>query len=87
MKIYKDKTLSEQAFVLEEVVFIECMLKNCDLFYSGGDFEFVNLKMENCRFHWKGAAKSSALLFQTIGMLREQSQVPPQISMSSQKPN
>ncbi len=87
MKIYKDKTMSEQTFVLEESVFIECTLRNCDLFYSGGDFEFVNLKMDNCRFHWREAAKSSLLLFQTIGMLREQSQLPPQVSMSSQKLN
>ena len=86
MKIYKDKNLTEQVFVLEESVFNDCLLKDCDLFYSGGDFEFVNLKLDNCRFHWQGAAKSCALLFQTIGMFREQSKVPPQVSMSSQKP-
>ncbi len=85
--IYEDKNFSDQTFVLEECVFNNCTLKNCDLFYSGGDFEFVNLKAENCRFHWRGGAKNTALLFQTIGMLREPSQIPPQVKMTSQKPN
>lgn len=87
MRIYEDKTMSDQTFILEENVFLNCTLKNCDVFYSGGDFEFVNLKLDNTRFHFRGAAKNTQMLFQTIGLLKEPSQVPSQISMSSQKAN
>ena len=85
MKIFRDKTLSDQTFVLEETVFIDCTLRNCDLFYSGGDFEFVNLKLDNSRFHFREAAKYTAMLFQTLGMMREPSKIPAQVTMSSQK--
>ena len=49
MKIYKDKKISEQTFELEEVALHDCQLKDCDIFYSGGDFELVNTTMDNCR--------------------------------------
>ena len=87
MKIYQDKSISDQIFVLEENVFMNCTLKNCDVFYSGGDFEFVNLKLDNTRMHFRGAAKSALQLANTLGMLREPSQVPAQVTMTSQKPN
>jgi hypothetical protein len=87
MKIYKDKVMSEQTFVLEESAFVDCTLKNCDVFYSGGDFEFVNLKLDNTRFHFRGAAKQTQILFQTLGMIPGASQVSSQAGMTSQKPN
>jgi hypothetical protein len=87
MRIYEDKSLSDQSFVLEESVFMRCTLKNCDLFYSGGDFEFVELKLDNCRFHFRGPAKNTQMLCLTLGMLRDPSQLPKQVTMSSQKPN
>ena len=87
MKIYEDKTMTEQTLILEEVVLIRCVLKNCDLFYSGGDFEFVELRLENCRFHFRGPAKNTQMLSQLLGMLRPPSQIPPQGTLSSPKPN
>ena len=35
IKVFEDKTLNDQSFILDEVVFIRCRLKNCDLFYCG----------------------------------------------------
>jgi len=87
MKIYEDKNLSDQTFVLEESVFIRCSLKNCDLFYSGGDVEFVELRLDNCRFHFRGPAKNTQMLYQLLGMLRDPSQIPAPAMMSSPKPN
>jgi hypothetical protein len=86
MKIYRDKSISEQTFVLEEVAFFDCTLKDCDIFYSGGDFEFVNLKLDNTRFHFHGAAKQTQILFQSLGMIPGASRVSSQAGMSSQKP-
>jgi hypothetical protein len=87
MRIYEDKNMTDQTFVLEESVFMRCVLKNCDLFYSGGDFEFVELKLDNCRFHFRGPAKNAQMLYMTLGMLRDPSQLPPQGTMTSQRPN
>jgi hypothetical protein len=86
MKIYKEKNMSEQTFVLEEVSFYECSLKDCDLFYSGGDFEMVNTKMDNCRMHFRGAAKNTVGLMQMLRMLPGPIQLPPQTS-SQAAPN
>ena len=83
--VFEDKTLSNQSFILDDVVFIRCRLKNCDLFYSGGDYEWVETSMENCRFHWRRAAKNSFALFQALQVM---SQVPiPKPPSSTQKPN
>jgi hypothetical protein len=87
VKIYQDKNISDQTFVLEEVVFVNCVLKNCDLFYSGGDFEFLNLKADGCRFHFPGPAKSTQILLQSFGMLSDKLQPLTAASMSSQIPN
>lgn len=76
ISVYEDKTLSDQSFILDEVVFIRCRLKNCDLFYSGGDYEWVDTAMENCRFHWRGAAKNSVALFQQLQLMNQQANKP-----------
>lgn len=87
MKIYKDKTMSEQTFVIEETAFYDCTLKDCDLFYSGGDFEMVTVKLDNCRIHFRGAAKNTQQLMMTVGMLKNLLQLPPQSTTSSNKAN
>lgn len=86
IKVYEDKTLNDQSFSLDEVVFIRCRLKNCDLFYAGGDYEWVETSMENCRFHWRGAAKNSFALFQSLqGAARQP--MAPKPPTSTQAPN
>jgi hypothetical protein len=69
MEIYRGQTFEGKSFVLEEVAFINCKLADCDLFYSGGDFDWTNSNFDNCRFHWRGAAKNSLALLQSIGMI------------------
>lgn len=71
MQAFKDKTFENQSFVIEEVYFENCVLRNCDLFYSGGDFEWVNASFDNCRFHFRGAAKNTQTLFQSMGLLKQ----------------
>jgi hypothetical protein len=82
MQIFKDQAFEDRSFVLEEVCFINCVVKNCDFFYSGGDFEWINTTFEACRFHWRGSAKNALALFQALGMLKEQAP-PPQVTKSS----
>jgi len=87
VKIHKDKNISDQTFVLEENVFIDCTLKNCDLFYSGGDVEIVNLKLDNTRIHFQGAAKNMIGLMQTLRMIPGPIQLSPQVQSAPTKPN
>jgi hypothetical protein len=70
MTKYEGKTLAKAVFVVEDCCFLNCELKDCDLFYSGGDFDFVNLKMNDCRWHFRGPALKTIQLQQMIGMMK-----------------
>jgi hypothetical protein len=87
MRVYEDKKLSDQSFVVEEVVFIRCHLKNCDLFYSGGDFEWAETQFENCRFRWRGPSKNTLAMLQGLGLLKApapgQPQIPPTVGQKA----
>jgi hypothetical protein len=76
MQVHRDKTFANQSFQLEEASFINCQLRDCDLFYSGGDYDWQETRFVNCRFHWRGPAKGTVILLQTIGALRP-AQMPP----------
>jgi hypothetical protein len=69
METYRNQSLQTKSFILEEVAFIDCVLNNCDLYYSGGEFDWANTTFENCRFHWRGAAKNTLALLQLTGMM------------------
>jgi hypothetical protein len=88
METFRNQAFEGKSFILDQVVFVNCALRNCDLFYAGGDFEWVNTRFEDCRFHWRGAARNTLALLQVIGMLpppaQPQAVIPPP---SSQKLN
>lgn len=67
---YQGKTFKDGAFELEECFFLNCVLVECDLFYSGGDFEMVSTRIENCRWHPRGPAAKTMQLLQMAGMLK-----------------
>jgi hypothetical protein len=70
VKAYREKNISNESFVLEEAVFFNCTLKNCDLFYSGGDFQVVETKLDGCRIHLRGSARNTQTMMMTLGMLK-----------------
>ncbi len=88
METIREQKFAGRSFVLDEVVFINCLLKDCDFYYSGGDFEWANTTFEACRFHWRGPAKNTMALLQSIGLLKAPSQEPPQVpATTAGKPN
>jgi hypothetical protein len=68
METYRNQNFQGNSFILENVVFLKCKLSDCDLYYSGGDFEWTETFFENCRFHWRGSAKNTLALLQAMGM-------------------
>ena len=80
---YEGKELTKAVFVMEDCYFANCVLTDCDLFYSGGDVEFENLKMDNCRWHFRGPAQKTFQILQNIGMLKIGQTPPPQVMVST----
>ena len=76
MTVHEGDTIIAATLVLEEHIFINCKLKNCRLYYSGGTFEWINTTFENCAWGFRDAAGSTIRLALTIGMLK-QGQAPP----------
>lgn len=67
---HEGKQYKNGAFEMEECYFVNCTLTECDLFYSGGDFEMVNTQIVNCRWHPRGAAAKTMQMLQMAGMLK-----------------
>jgi hypothetical protein len=88
MQSFKGQNFESRVFDMDETVFFNCKLKDCDLYYSGGDFEWTQTSFENCRWHWRGAAKNMVILAQLIGMIPLQVGALPAIPTSgATKPN
>lgn len=72
METYRKQTLQGKSFILEEVAFLECKLIDCDLYYSGGEFDFPQTSLENCRIHFREAAKNTAALMHLLQTMGQQ---------------
>ena len=84
METYRNQNFQGKDFILEEVAFVKCSLTDCDLYYSGGDFDWIETRFDGCRFHWRGPAKNTVAMLQGMGALKPP-QMLPQSSM--QTPN
>ena len=84
---YENQQFKNKTFVIEESYFVNCVLSECDLFYSGGDTEWVNTTFQNCRWHWKGPAGMTVRLMQLLGMLKEPTTIPADVEKLSSKLN
>ena len=71
MKIYKNRTIAKEAIVLEEVCLIDVTLSDCDVFYSGGDTDYQNLKLDNA-LPFSRAAQKTMQTLASFGMLNMQ---------------
>ena len=71
------RTFEGQVFRLEESAFIECTLKNCVIYYSGGSFDFEKTNFENCQWKFQNQAGNTMQLLALIGLLRQSQTLPP----------
>ena len=87
MQTIRGQSFTGSTFILDDVVFLDCKLKDCDLYYSGGDHEWVNTSFENCRFHWRGPAKTTVALLSVLGLLATPKGPPAVPTSAGGKPN
>ena len=66
---YEGQTFAGKVFKLEECWFVNCVLRDCTIFYSGGSYEFENTKFEACQWKFQDEAQRTVLLNQ-IGLLK-----------------
>jgi len=73
---YEGRTFTNQVFQLEECWFINCVLRECTIFYGGGSYDLQNATFDNCHWRFQGAANQTFQLLTQIGLLRA-GQTPP----------
>lgn len=76
---YEGKTFENQVFKLEECWFVNCVLRRCVIFYSGGPYELLNATFDNCQWKFQGPANQTFQLLTQIGVLKPGQAPPPQI--------
>jgi hypothetical protein len=84
---YQGRTLEGQTFLLEECWFVNCVLRECRIFYRGGAYIFENTRFENCQWSFQNEAAQTVQLLSLIGLLQP-GQIPPaQIQATGGLPN
>jgi len=66
---YETQTFTKKVFVVEECWFINCALIECDLFYSGGTYQYENTTFQNCNWKLTGPAFQTFQLLSLIGLI------------------
>jgi hypothetical protein len=79
---YEGRTFTHESFVIEECCFVNCVLRECDLFYSGGDYDLTSTPIENCQWHFRGKAAKTLQLAGMLGLLKTSRIVKPLSSVN-----
>ncbi len=66
---YEGLTLTQKVIVLEETWLVNCVLRECVIFYSGGPFDIVNATFDRCEWKFQGPAQLTYSLMSMFGML------------------
>lgn len=76
MRVLENQTLENESVVMEDTILIKCVLKNCHIVYSGGDYEWKDVSLQGtCQFHFRDAAGRAQNLFRMLGLMKEQNQI------------
>lgn len=76
---YEGRTFTKQVFQLEECWFVNCVLRECTIFYGGGSYELLNTTFDHCEWKFQGPASMTCRLLTVIGLIKPGQTPPPQI--------
>jgi hypothetical protein len=79
---YDGRTLTKQVIVLEETWLVNCVLRECVIFYSGGSFQIEGGTFQNCQWKFAGPAQMTITVLSMIGLLPKP-QIPVQMTPPS----
>ena len=80
MTKYEGQTLVGKTFQIEECWFVNCVLRDCTLFFGGGTTEWINTRFENCQWKFQNEAARTCQFLMQIGLLPPpQQQIQPAI--------
>ena len=54
-------TLTKKVIVLEETWLVNCVSRECVIFYSGGPFDVVNATFDRCEWKFQGGGATDLL--------------------------
>ena len=77
MTKYEGMTLTKKVIVLEETWLVNCVVRACVIFYSGGPFDVVNATFDSCEWKFQGAAQLTFSLMSMIGLIPQSQAVVP----------
>ena len=69
MELIQGITLTDELVTLDEKHFIDCLLVNCLLRYSGQDVIFERTVFRGCRHVFYGNARSTVHYLQNVGLM------------------
>lgn len=67
MQMIENKELNSETIVLDEKHFVNCLIKESTLIYSGGDFGSTNTKFDRCRIQFSGSAGKTLAMLTMFG--------------------
>jgi hypothetical protein len=77
MTKYEGMTLTKKVIVLEETWLVNCVLRECVIFYSGGPFDMVHTTFDRCEWKFQGSAQLTFSLMTMIGLIPQPQTVVP----------
>ena len=76
---YEGQTFKSRVFQLEECWFVNCVLRECTIFFAGGPYELANTTFDNCQWKFQGNAALTLGLLTQIGLIPPGQKPPAQI--------
>ena len=72
MRVLKDQTIEDAVLDLDDTCLINCVVRNCEIFYSGKHYAYRNTTFEKCRLTLLGRARWTRRFLQEFGQLKEE---------------
>jgi hypothetical protein len=69
LKKIENQTIEGQSLSMDDTAFINCIIKDCILEYSGSSFKLIDTELKSCRYVFYGPARGTVHFLQSVGMM------------------